>query len=264
MYYYILEQAKNKTIESLQNKIITAIEDFQIMGEAVKANPVQKPEDLCEIGLSKGYNTVVGIGSDSLINNIAPLIAKKGAVLGIVPTETYSSFYNLIGCHNWLEATQALPKRITETIDLGLINKDKIFLTHINIRSTKSKKPVLFKAIFESFEAEVPIAEVMVANSFLDFKKGIWNDKGFIDGLISIHFKTESSQKPKGFWANLLGKKEIEYSSVFHQKTAYLGGLEQSLEVFASDDSFICNTPITVSSLSKAIKIIVAKKITKE
>ena len=260
MYYYILEQPKNKTIESLQNKIISIIEDLQIMGEAVKANPVQKPADLCEIGLSKGYNTIIAIGSDSLINNIAPLVAKKNAVLGIVPIDDNSSFFNLIQSVNWSEAIEALPKRITQVIDLGIVNKDQVFLTHVFIRPTKIKKPVLFKTIFNQFEIEVPALEAMASNSYLDFKTGTWNRLGFTDGLVSVHFKTETSQEPTGFWGKLFQKKDAAYSSLFHQDKIYLGGLEQSLQVYSSDNQPICHTPVTVSVLEKAIKIIVAKK----
>ena len=192
MYYYILEQPQSKNLESLQNKIITQIEDKQIMGEAVKSNPVQKPEELAEIGLSKGYNTIVGIGTDSLINKIAPLVSKKGAVLGIVPTEENSSFFELIGCRNWQEACDILPKRKTSCIDLGVLGKSNIFLTYIKLRPRKGTKPTLAKAIFNTYEAEAPILEILVANSVLDLEKRSWKRKGFFDNQISIHFKTDS------------------------------------------------------------------------
>jgi hypothetical protein len=260
MYYYILEQPQSKNLESLQNKIITQIEDKQIMGEAVKSNPVQKPEELAEIGLSKGYNTIVGIGTDSLINKIAPLVSKKGAVLGIVPTEENSSFFEVIGCRNWQEACDILPKRKTSCIDLGVLGKSNIFLTYIKLRPRKGTKPTLAKAIFNTYEAEAPILEILVANSVLDLEKRSWKRKGFFDNQISIHFKTDSGKIKQGFFDKIFHKDNSFYSSVFHAEQAQLGGLEQTLDVVASDNQFICNTPVAVGILPKALKIIVSYK----
>jgi hypothetical protein len=257
MYYYILEQQKNKAQESLVNKIIATIEDLQIMGEAVKSNPVQKPDELAEIGLSKGYNTVVAIGSDSIINEIAPIVAKHRAVLGIVPTDPNSAFFNLIDCNSWQNACDLLAKRIVDNFDLGVIGKEKVFLSHIVIKPEKSGKQVLIKSIFKKSEVEGPAESVMVANSSL--KNGRWEKHGFADGMLSINYKS-FSEKNSGFWQKFLGSKESTYTSTFHAPFCHIGGLEKTLSVYSSDNQFICHTPVAVSVIPNAIKLIVSKK----
>ncbi len=257
MYYYILEQQKNKNSESLVNKIIASIEDLQIMGEAVKANPIQKPDELAEIGLSKGYNTVVAVGSDSIINEIAPIVAKHSAVLGIIPTDPNSSFFNLIDCSTWNQAISILAKRITNEFDLGVLGKEKVFLSHLSVRPKKNNAASV-KVIFDKYEVEAPIEEVIVGNSY--YKDEKWAKYGFSDNLVSIYLKSKEAQKNSGFFKNLFSAPKTSFTSVFHAHTCHLGGLEKTLSVFSSDNQFICHTPIHVSVIPKAIKLIVGKK----
>ena len=75
MYYFILEQPKNRWQSAFQNKVIANLEDLQIVGEVAKANPIQKPEELCDLGLKKGYHTIVIVGSDNTISTLGAQIA---------------------------------------------------------------------------------------------------------------------------------------------------------------------------------------------
>ncbi|MCX6808884.1 MAG: hypothetical protein NTW50_04445 [Candidatus Berkelbacteria bacterium] len=70
MYYYIFDIKKCK-----KQSTVTEIKDYLgslgISGEFTYPSSAYSVEDLVELGLSKKYNTIVGIGDDNIANKIA-------------------------------------------------------------------------------------------------------------------------------------------------------------------------------------------------
>lgn len=260
MYYFVLEQPKNRWQASFQNKIVAALEDLQIIGEIAKANPIQKPEDLCLMGLKKGYTTIVVIGSDTMINNLSAIIAKKGATLGIIPMDEKSSFYGLIGANNWEEATQALPKRRVETFDLGRVAVDRFFLTYVNVVSSSRKKISQVIIQFKDYQIEVPAKNITITNGALDTVNSQIIKNSFSDGIIDIYISTQLSRENNSFLSSIFNKTDKPYySSVFHAKKIKIFGKEEILDIVAPDGKILIKTPAEISIVPNIVKIIIKK-----
>lgn len=264
MYYYIFEQPKNKWVAALQNRIAGHLEELAVLGEVAKANPIQKPEELCQTGLSKGYTTIVAVGSDTMVNNLASIVARKEATLGIIPLDTKSSFWGLIGCQGWEEACHILPKRRVETFDMGKVGQGKYFLTFVKIlseRETPKPLPTLMGLHFSGFKAEVPALEVTVTNGVLETAQSQIVRESFSDGLLDIFITTKLNKEEKTLLSFLFGKKTTKptFSSLFHAKKVKILGEEEILKVCAPDNQIIAKTPIEISIIPQVIRIIISK-----
>ncbi len=261
MYYFILEQSKNRWQSTFQNKVISFLEDLQVIGEVAKANPIQKPEELCQMGLKKGYNTIVVIGTDTMISGLGAQIAQKGATLGIIPADPKSSFYGLIGAANWEEAASALPKRRVETFDMGKVGEDRFFLTYIKIVAPKKRKISQTIIKFKDFEIDVPALETVITNGALEKANSEIVRESFSDGLLDIFVSTKAGKKKNSIFSTIFktGDQKPTFSSVFHAKTIKIAGAEQILNITSPDQKILNKTPAQISIVPQAIKIIVKK-----
>jgi diacylglycerol kinase family enzyme len=262
MYYFVLEQPKNRWQSSFQNKIVATLEDLQIIGEIAKANPIQKPDDLCKMGLKKGYTTIVVIGSDTMINNLSAIIAKHGATLGIIPIDQKSSFYGLIGASNWEEAAAALPKRRVETFDLGRAAADRFFLTYVKAVSANNKKISQVIIQFNDYKIEVPAKFITITNGALDTNNPQIIKNSFSDGIIDIYISTQIESGNNSFLSSIFKKDENPfYSSLFHSKKIKIYGKEEILDIVAPDGKILTKTPAEISIVPNIVKIIIKKSV---
>jgi len=260
MYYFVLEQAKNRWQAGFQNRIAAFLDDLQIVGEIAKANPIQKVEELCQLGLKKGYHTIVIIGTDTTISTLAALIAKQGATLGIEPIDPESSFYNLIGCTNWEQACLALPKRRVATFDMGQAGAERFFLTYVKIAPDKAKKPSQVLLEIADFKAEVPALSMTVANGPLGDADSELMRQGFSDSLLDIYVTTQVGQTNSSIISSIFKtEQKTTFSSLFHADRFRVSGLEQILNVLGPDDRILTKTPIEFSIVPSAIKVIIKK-----
>jgi diacylglycerol kinase family enzyme len=245
-------------------KITAKLESLRILGEVAKANPVQRPEELCQIGLNRGYTTIVVIGADTTINNLAPLIANKKATLGVIPLEKNSSFWNLLGCTNWEEACEILPKRKLDIFDLGHIKPDRYFLTYINIAPEENKKPAAsllpVRINFGNFITESYVNEIIVTNGCDNPSLDILTARaGYTDNLLSIYYYTKKRNK-EGIFSKIFNPSTDKiFSSVFHSNKFSVNHLEKPLTIFGPDNQIITKTPVEISVVPRILKIIVGK-----
>jgi len=259
MYYFVLEQPKNRWQAAFQNKIVAFLEDLQIVGEVAKANPIQKPEELCQLGLKKGYHTIVAIGSDTMISTLAAIVARHGATLGIVPQDSKSSFFGLINCLNWEEACSALPKRRVEIFDMGKAAEDRFFLTFIKVISSKKNKISQVIVKFQDFEIDVPAIEIIITNGAMEKADSKFVRKTFSDSLLDIYISTKATETKESFFSTLFKKEKPFFSSLFHANKIKIFSREQILEVVSPDQKIITKTPAEIEIVPQAIKIIVKK-----
>lgn len=261
MYYFILEQAKNRWQANFQNKIVSFLEDMQIIGEVVKANPIQKPEELASLGLKKSYHTIVVVASDIVISSLAPIIATAGATLGIIPTDEHSSFFSLINCQNWEEAAKALPKRRIETFDMGQV-ADKFFLTFIRFVRSKGRGPVQTGIKFNTFDIDVPAQELIISNGDLKTDDPKLIRSSFEDGILNIYIVSKAMKEKSSFLGGLFKKEEkLNFSSLIPTKNAKIYSEDNILNVVSSDNKILTKTPAEIKIVKEAIKIIVKKAI---
>jgi diacylglycerol kinase family enzyme len=267
MYYYIFEQPENKKIEKLQEKIRINLDDLRIIGEVTKANPVQKPEELVASGITKGYNTIVIVGSDSLINRMTTYVAGKEITLGMIPTDSNSHFLKLMGAKNVNHACEILPFRRFIQLDIGQVDDNRFFLSKIDLvpaveRGKSATAHYLDSASsiidFGQYKSHTRTSRITIENGRLNEEDETKIKESYLDGKLDIY----SSPAPKtqtGFLSKFL-KREPEpepYSSVFHSNHFRVSA--SPLLAVVSGDKIIGKTPLEVKLVPKALKVIVSR-----
>jgi diacylglycerol kinase family enzyme len=137
MYYYIINPAAgNGRINKLQEKLKGALSDLGIAGEFVKSTGPSDIPRLTEIGLKKGYNTIVAIGGDGTVNEVLNNIPDEKIAFGIVPLGSTNILANSLGIYDWLQACQVLAARKTIKYSIGEISmkeEKKYFLNSVTL-----------------------------------------------------------------------------------------------------------------------------------
>lgn len=261
MYYYVFEQPQNRKIEKIQEKIRINLEDLGIIGEVTKANPVQKPEELAKTGLARGYHTIVAVGSDNVINNIAGLVAAKGATLGIIPTDPDSALFQLLGVRDIEHACEILPVRRVTTIDIGAIGEKRLFLTQITLQNLIKKGPKTSLAVldFGNFQLTAKVQYILIQNGNLAYQKINEIRRTFRDGLLDIFFGEK--EEKTGFLTKFLKptQKPAKFTTQLHSARFQIQA-DPPMEVII-DDEPVDKTPVEFAVLPASLKIIVSKEV---
>lgn len=267
MYYYVFEQPENKKVEKLQEKIRINLEELRIIGEITKANPVQKPEELISSGITKGYNTIVVVGSDDLINRMTTYVADRDVTLGMIPTDEKSFLARLIGIRNPNQACEILPFRRIIKLDIGKVEDDKYFLTKIDLVPA-IEKGIGPKAVdldsassiidFGDYKAHARASRISVENGQLNSKDKSKIITSFTDKTLEI-YSAPALQKKHSLMAKIFKKEEEPepFTSVFHSNKFRISA--SPLMAVISGDKIIGRTPVEFSIVPEGLKIIVSR-----
>jgi diacylglycerol kinase family enzyme len=133
MYYYILESPANRAVRTQYQRLRDLLTNLGIGGEMVVASPARTPAELTEIGLEKGYSTIVAVGADGHIDTIATTL-KNRAVLGIVPIEASPEVVELVGTNDLKQACEVLKQRRVTVHSLVLAEPDRLLFLDALIR----------------------------------------------------------------------------------------------------------------------------------
>lgn len=145
MYYYIFQPARERKIKYLYEKIRLKIGLSGISGEIVQSTPLRTVEELTELGMTKGYSTIVAVGADSFINKVAHFLInlslaqnKEKIILGVLPLDCSSSkIAAMLKLKNIDEAIENLRERHLEYYDAAFIEPNKFFILPIDISKNK-------------------------------------------------------------------------------------------------------------------------------
>ncbi len=266
MYYYIFEPPKNNRQTSQQEDIKAILQKNQVAGEFVTLSLAEKPHELARIGLKRGYSTIVTVGSDGLINQVASALFESEYALGVIPTDQDSDFLKIINCKDYNEAAQALPQRRVSRIDTVKINNESILISKAKVK-TKDDEPTLIKVNFDNhYQTETRLANLTISNMGMKDKKELIKES-LTDGLMDIYLPARSQVK-KGIFSffSKLKQEKDKQGSIFHPKKASIKGKDQ-LVIQMGDRSFEVN-PVELTVARKALNIIIrrqrAKKVEKE
>lgn len=243
MYYYIIEPSYGKSINR-QEKIKDILGNLGIAGETVSPSAARTIEELTHLGVVKGYSTIVAVGSETLVNKIITIIANdktnKTTVLGVIPNDFTSNLAKRIGVTDLQSACNALKFRKLETINLGLIEPNKYFITEATISNYKNTE------IF--FSVENIQGRALVKN--VSIKPGL---------EVSFYDNNAEGGSGKKFVNWLFGKKIKDiYSSFFMTKRIRIESEKGNLQVKVSGET-VAKTPVTFQNRQKTLKIIVAR-----
>lgn len=139
MYYYILESPSSRAVRQTYQKLRDLLTNLGIAGEIVTASPARTPTELAQMGISKGFSTIVAVGGDDHIDELA--IASLGkAVLGIVPIDASEEVTNLIGVSDLRGAVDTIKRRLITLHSVVVIEPDSAFFLTGRITAPKLSK----------------------------------------------------------------------------------------------------------------------------
>jgi hypothetical protein len=139
MYYYILESPNNRAVRQTYQRLRDTLTNLGIAGEMVAASPARSPEELTEMGLEKGYSTIVAVGGDYHINLVATTVMHR-AVLGIIPIQATAQVTDLIGVTDLKAACESLKFRRLSSVNTILIEPDQMLFLNAEIKPEKLAK----------------------------------------------------------------------------------------------------------------------------
>ncbi len=250
MYYYIFDLKKCRKHSQVAD-IKNYLSSLGISGEFTYPSAAATVEELVDLGLSKKYNTIVGIGGDEIANRIATRMCGQSEAMGLVPLEASADLAHLVGTSNWREAAENLRyRRIIET-RIGLTANGNGFLTNLNL---DLKNPTEVTLEFRDFLVQARATSVVISN-------------------FSQHI-TKISPDHLDIVMNNAGPKQTgvlaKFSSFFGGSTEKLGHSlfrARSLRLFTSsqinliNDSYVvAKTPQLVESSDEDIRLITSKK----
>jgi len=183
MYYYIFgppkSYAENKICEQIKNTLAL----LGISGETTTVSPARSATELALMGIGKGYSTIVAVGNDELVNEIASNICGSGAVLGIIPVNASNDICDLIGARDIKEACLALQKRHLEIVSMGYLEPGIHFLTKLTIDAGKQLN---IQAEIDDFYFETKANRIIINNNLdINIYSHIESD-GFLNKFLNF------------------------------------------------------------------------------
>ena len=253
MYYYIFDVKrcrKKSQIDLIKNQLTS----LGISGEYTFISANQSPESLAENAISKGYTTIVAVGSDDLVNSIANVLVGRKEVLGVLPLSASDELTTLIGCREWQEATEVLRFRRIREINLGKVANGKHFLTNIYLHITS---PTDITIEFKNFILQSTVKNLMISNYHPDIEKK-FNDH--LDIVIE-----SVKNKPDGLFSRLSSmikpSKEAASNNISFIRARSLRIFTKTPTSLINGDKAIAKTPQLIETTDEKIRLIVAKNV---
>jgi hypothetical protein len=252
MYYYIFDIKRCKkraTIEAIKSALL----ELGISGEYNYISNASPAEQLVDLGLNRGYSTVVGVGSDDLINSVANRMVGRKEAMGVIPLEISKPMSVLLGLDSWREACEALRFRRIKEMYVGRTANGEHFLTEVHIDTSR---PVDLTIEFKNYIVQVLAKNFMVSNYYPGIKK-------FGQDYLNIVIE---SQPPAS--SSLMDQfKSIFSTKVTSDAKAISMIHARSMRVFTkkpvpiiAGDKMIAKTPQLIESSDEMLRLIVSRK----
>jgi len=139
MYYYIMEPPASRAVRQTYQKLRDLLTNLGIAGEMVAASPARTPEELTMMGLERGYSTIVAVGGDAFVNNIARAVIGQ-AVLGVIPIGEARQISEIIGTDNMRTAAEFLKFRRLSTFNTVVAEPETLIFLEATITPPKLAK----------------------------------------------------------------------------------------------------------------------------
>ncbi len=234
MYYYILESPNNRAVRQTYQRLRDILTNLGIAGEMVAASPARLPEELTEMGLEKGYSTIVAVGGDFHINQVATTVMNR-AVLGIIPINASAQVTDLIGVTDLRSAAESLKFRRLSSVNTVLIEPDQTLFLTAEIRPEKL--------------AKVSIVVDNRARAFAYFNRVVINRD------LNITIESEHVTEPRKVLGLFnVGGNIVRSESLFHAKTLRLV-TDPELPLLV-DGQPVTKTPVHMRLLPESLKVI--------
>lgn len=253
MYYYIFDIKKCKKRSQIED-IKSYLNVLGISGEFTYPTGAQSVSELVDLGLSKQYSTIVGIGGDDIANTIASKLVGKKEAMGFIPLEISPELAALIGVSNWREACDVLRYRKIIEIRLGKTAAGNHFLT---CASLDINNPVEVTIELKDCIIQAKVKKITIANFHPTIQK-IGPD--FLDIIMSSVDPRESVVLSK--FASILGLSKPNVTdlslSLFRARSMRIF-TKMQIPIIAGNQ-IIAKTPQFIESTDESLRLITSKK----
>jgi hypothetical protein len=160
MYYYIfdIKQCKNK---AQAERIKDYLSELGIGGEYVFPSQARTAKELVNDALGRNFSTIVAIGSDNIISEVAQELVGGKAAFGILPINASDSINDLISGRDWRQAAKNLRFRKIKECFLGCFENGHHFLTSTEL---SINSPINLTLEFDDFIAQSRTSKITVSN----------------------------------------------------------------------------------------------------
>ncbi|OGD60853.1 hypothetical protein A3A71_02995 [Candidatus Berkelbacteria bacterium RIFCSPLOWO2_01_FULL_50_28] len=234
MYYYILESPDSRGVRQTYQRLRDILTNLGIAGEMVASSPARTPEELAAMGLEKSYSTIVAVGGDHFINQIARSVVGR-AVLGIVPINASRQVTDLIGATSIRDAAESLRQRRLTQTSIAVAEPDVVIF----------------------LDAVIEVPKLAKASLVVDGKMRAF---AYFNRLIitrGLEIKLESShsvEQKKIFGLFGTGGKVIKSESFFHGRSVRVV-TDPELPLMVAGEP-IAKTPLQFKLIPDALKVI--------
>lgn len=237
MYYYITEPARTSGEQRALEQARELLTNLGISGEFVTTSAARSIEELAELGVAKRYSTIVAIGSDRLINEVATLLAGTPYIFGALPLHNPAALQLATGITSITEAAEALKYRRVRDSAIARIEPNKYFLTEVSLRT---QQPVPIKLTIDKAHVQLEVTSLRISGG------------GTI--LTDNEFAVGSSLQQ---WFGRLTGKTVDrsrYVSRFHANR-FVVEADQNYPVYLGSE-VIARTPLAIEIIPEALKLI--------
>jgi hypothetical protein len=234
MYYYVLESPNSRAVRQHYQRLRDILTSLGIAGEMVASSPARTPTELAHMGMNKGYSTIVAVGGDDHINEVATAILGR-AVLGVVPIDASELVTSIVGVHDLRSAAEALKFRRITVQSTVLVEPDTIIFLDSVIHSDKLAK----------------------ASMILDSKARVhaYFNTMRIDRFLNIYLESTHITESKKFLGLFTtGGEEVKSKSHFHAKAARI--VTEPILPLKVSNATIASPPLQLRLIPESLKII--------
>ncbi len=273
MYYYIYDQfLSQKKYDKILAQIESKITDLGIKDKIVKMSVLRSFTELVSEALKKGAETIIVVGNDQTVNQIANLIAGQNTVLGIIPIEGpnyqhlkkklvpsgQNSIANFLGIHDPLQACEIISARKIENINLGEVNNN-YFIHSVKVYNHQLKIECdnKFSVTPLSEDNLVGIYNFSPEVDFYFKSKKFFNPQdSFLEVVIEPRDKKKLNKLLKSLTKD---SKPNQSQSIFRIKKVNIKNLTTNEGIGVVDNFKVLKTPLDIKISDKKLKLIVGK-----
>lgn len=280
MYYYIVNPTSgNGKINKIQDRLKGKLSELGIAGEFVKSTGPDDIPKLTEIGVKKGYNTIIAIGGDKTANEVLNNIPGDKVAFGIIPLGDTNVLANSLGIFDWLDACQILAARKTIKVNVGEVYCDgvsKFFINKLVIGAEaeiKKNNPEIPQKIGSRLKHSAKILKTLKNYKphqiHFEINKSLKGNAQAVNIRISNVSLEENNHSFKLLIQETFPQKEkisflmsgdISTMTEGHENTIIFGDhitIKANSVSVAADDQYIGVTPVEIKISNRKIRIIV-------
>lgn len=160
MYYYIFDIkkfSKRSQVEDIKNYLNT----LGISGEFTFPTAAQNIRELVDLAIGKKYSTIIAVGGEEIVNEVAGKLVGRNEAMGIIPHNDSDTLSQIIGSKSWKDACDILRYRKINQVRLGRTATLKHFLTFAKLNISG---PVDITLEFKDFMVQTKAKSLIISN----------------------------------------------------------------------------------------------------